>query len=98
MSIIQTDTLHVIHACAAGLDVHKMQITATVRRARAGQDADTEVFSALPSGLAALVDWLTGHQVSATVMEATGVYWETVFDALDSAGIEPLVVHAQHVK
>ena len=28
---IHTDTLHVIHTRAAGLDVHKMQITATVR-------------------------------------------------------------------
>ena len=30
---IHTDTLNVIHARAAGLDVHKMQITATVRLA-----------------------------------------------------------------
>ena len=33
---IHTDTLHVIHARAAGLDVHKMQITASVRLARVG--------------------------------------------------------------
>ena len=32
------------------------------------------------------------------MMEATGVYWEVVFDALDSAGITPILVHAQHVK
>ena len=100
MPIMQPDSLNVIHARAAGLDVHKMQITATVRVARAGEDAETftEVFSALPSGLVALCRWLDGHRVSAAVMEATGVYWETVFDALDSAGIEALVVHAQHVK
>ncbi len=100
MPIMQPDSLNVIHARAAGLDVHKMQITATVRVARAGEDAETftEVFSALPSGLVALCRWLDGHRVSAAVMEATGVYWETVFDALDSAGVEALVVHAQHVK
>jgi len=97
---MQPDSLNVIHARAAGLDVHKMQITATVRVARSGQDAETftEVFGALPSGLAALCRWLDGHRVSAAVMEATGVYWETVFDALDSTGIEALAVHAQHVK
>ena len=28
---MMTDPLHVVHARAAGLDVHKMQITASVR-------------------------------------------------------------------
>ena len=28
---MMTDTLHVVHARAAGLDVHKMQITVSVR-------------------------------------------------------------------
>ena len=100
MPIMQPDTLNVIHARAAGLDVHKMQVTATVRLARAGRDAETftEAFSALPSGLGALTRWLLEHRVGAAVMEATGVYWEAVFDALASAGIEPMVAHAQHVK
>ena len=94
------DTMHVIHPCAAGLDVHKMQITATVRLARSGTDARmiTRVFSALPSGLQALVAWLLGHRVSAAVLEATGIYWETAYEALAGAGILPLLVHAQHVK
>lgn len=97
---LHTDTLHVIHACAAGLDVHKMQITATVRLARPDAQADTHTrtFSALPGGLGELTRWLLAHQVSAAVMEATGVYWEVVFDALDRAGIEAILVHAQHVK
>ena len=98
--MVHTDTMHVIHARAAGLDVHKMQITATVRRARPGTDADvfTEVFSALPSGLEALVAWLRHHRVSAALMEGTGVYWEVVYTALEEAGLRPLLVHAQHVK
>ena len=97
---IHTDTLNVIHACAAGLDVHKMQITATVRLARPGAEAETHTrtFSALPGGLGELTRWLLDYQVSAAVMEATGVYWESVFEALESAGIEPILVHAQHVK
>ena len=31
---MMTDTLHVVHARAAGLDVHKMQITASTPTAR----------------------------------------------------------------
>lgn len=65
-----------------------------------GEEAEvhTDTFSALPSGLAELTGWLLRHEIAAAVMEATGVYWEAVFDALESAGIEPIVVHAQHVK
>ena len=85
---IHTDTLHVIHARAAGLDVHKLQITASVRPARPGLEAETHTraFSALPGGLGELVRWLLEHRVSAAVMEATAFYWEVVFEALESAG------------
>ncbi len=31
-------------------------------------------------------------------MEATGIYWETVYDALAAAGVKPLLLHARHVK
>ena len=98
--MVRTDTMHVIHARAAGLDVHKMQITATVRVARPGAEAEvfTRQFSALPSGLDALVEWLRAHAVSAAVMEGTGIYWEAPYQALEHAGIETLLVHAQHVK
>ena len=98
--MVRTDTMHVIHARAAGLDVHKMQITATVRVACPGAEAQvlTRQFSALPSGLVALVDWLRTHAVSAAVMEGTGIYWEAPYQALEHAGIEVLLVHAQHVK
>ena len=95
-----TDRMNVIHARAAGVDVHKMQLTATVRLARPDAQARTitRVFSALPSGIAALVDWLLAHDVAAAAMEATGIYWETVFDALAGAGVKPMLLHAQHVK
>ena len=98
--MVLTDQMNVIHARAAGLDVHKMQITATVRIARPGAEAEvfTGQFSALPSGLSALVEWLRGHRVSAAVMEGTGIYWEAPYQALERAGIEALLVHAQHVK
>ena len=56
------DDMEVRHAAAAGLDVHKMQITATVRtRSESGSPhVETREFSALASGLALLVQWLLG--------------------------------------
>ena len=54
------DTLNVVHPRAAGLDVHKMQITASVclARPRGKPKIFTRTFSALPSGLSELVAWL----------------------------------------
>ena len=98
---MMNDALCVVHPRAAGLDVHKGHITATVRLsdATAGTPrCETRMFSALASGLAALVAWLTGHRVGAASMEATGVYWHTPWQALTDAGIEAQLLHAQHVK
>ena len=94
------DELHVVHARAAGLDVHKMEITATVRLSGAGGPpaAETRRFEALPSGLRELAGWLRGLGVSAAAMEGTGVYWEAPHDALAEAGIEVQLLHAQQVK
>ena len=94
------ETMNVIHACAAGLDVHKMQITATVLVALADTKprSATKTFSALPSSLRALVGWLADQEVKAAVLEATGIYWEAPYEALEEAGIEPILVQAQHVK
>ena len=98
---MMNDELCVVHPRAAGLDVHKGHITATVRLAGptdAKPRAETRLFNALASGLAALVDWLTGHRVKAAALEATGVYWHTPWQALTDAGIEAQLLHAQHVK
>ena len=96
-----TDDMHVVWPRAAGLDVHKMCITAAVRLCAAGRGpARTAVreFSALPDGLRAMTDWLRGHGVTAAAMEGTGVYWKAPFEALEDAGIHADLLHAQHVK
>ena len=74
---MMTDTLHVVHARAAGLDVHKMQITASVRLCAPGAgepQVETRTFEALASGLDAMVAWLRARSVDAAVMEGTGIY------------------------
>ena len=96
-----TDDMHVVCARAAGLDVHKMHVTATVRLCEAGSGAArtaTREFSALPDGLRAMTEWLCGHGVTAAAMEGTGVYWKAPFEALEDAGIQADLHHAQQVK
>ena len=93
--------MHVVYPRAAGLDVHKMCITAAVRLCEAGGGAARTAvreFSALPDGLQAMTDWLRGHGVTAATMEGTGVYWKAPFEALEEAGIHADLLHAQHVK
>ena len=95
------DDLHIVHARVAGLDIHKMQITASIRICDPGGGqarCETREFSALPSGLALLVEWLCSWKVSIVGMEATGIYWQAPWDALEQAGIDVELYHAQHVK
>ena len=97
---MKTEGLHVVRPRAAGLDVHKMEITATVRlcEGEGGPAMETRCFSTLPSGLDEMAAWLTGHGVEAAVMEGTGVYWQAPFAAVEAAGIEAILVHAHQVK
>ena len=98
---LPVDDLHVVEPRAAGLDVHKMCITAAVRLYEAATGvarSAVKEFSALPDGLRAMTDWLRAHGVTAAAMEGTGVYWKAPFEALEDAGIRPELFHAQHVK
>jgi transposase len=84
---------------AAGLDVHKAQVTACVRvpgrgRARAQEVAE---FQTTVRGLLALRDWLKAHRVRQVAMEATGVYWKPVWAILEDE-FDCLLVNARHVK
>ena len=75
----------VVERCA-GLDVHRDNVVATVRvpsddRRRWLQK--TRTFKATLAGLKDLGEWLAGLGVTLVGMEATGVYWKTVFYALE---------------
>jgi transposase len=84
---------------AAGLDVHKAQVTACVRVPKRGGGRAQEVaeFQTTVRGLLALRDWLKAHRVSQVAMEATGVYWKPVWAILEEE-FDCLLVNARHVK
>ena len=98
---MKTDNLHVIHPRAAGLDVHKMQITVSLRICAPGggePQLETRTFEALPSGIEEMVAWMHEREVDAAVMEGTGIYWLLPFEALEAGGIPVTLVNAQQVK
>jgi transposase len=84
---------------AAGLDVHKAQVTACVRVPGRGRERVQEVaeFQTTVRGLLALRDWLKAHRVAQVAMEATGVYWKPVWAILEDE-FDCLLVNARHVK
>jgi transposase len=84
---------------AAGLDVHKAQVTACVRVPSRGRERAQEVaeFATTVRGLLALRDWLQAHRVTQVAMEATGVYWKPVWAILEEE-FDCLLVNARHVK
>ena len=75
---------------AAGLDVHKAQVTACVRVPGQGRARVQEVaeFATTVRGLLSLRDWLKAHRATQVAMEATGVYWKPVWAILEDTGIK----------
>lgn len=85
-------SLPVINPHAAGLDVGSEKIHASL----AG--AEARVFGACTEDLLALRDWLKRNGVTTVAMEATGIYWLSVYEVLEAAGLEVVVVNGAHVK
>jgi transposase len=89
----------VVQRCA-GLDVHRDNVVATVRVPGTGRrrvDQQTQTFSATLGGLTALGAWLGQFGVTLVGMEATGVYWKTVFQALEDR-FECWLLNAHHLR
>lgn len=89
----------IVERCA-GLDVHRDNVVATVRVPAEGRrrwDQQTQTFKSTLAGLAALAGWLVGAGVTRVGMEATGVYWKTVFQALEDR-FECWLLNAHHMR
>ena len=92
--------MQVVYERCCGLDVHKKSVTACVLLTEADGAVwkHTHTFSTMTYGLLALSDWLEALGVRVVAMESTGVYWRPVFNILEEAGREVILVNAQHIK
>ncbi len=91
--------MDLLNPCCAALDVHKVSLTACVRRWSA-EDPDaqeTRTFPTTTAGLERLRDWLLACGVPVVAMESTGVYWKPVFNVLEKH-FRLLLVNAEHFK
>jgi transposase len=91
--------MDVIHQRVAGLDVHKETIVACVRiMVGAKISRECRTFETTTVGLLTLLAWLTEAGCSHVAMEATGVYWKSVWNILSEGNFELIVANAAHIK
>jgi transposase len=91
--------MDIIHACCAGLDVHKRTVVACARRVSPDGTVSREVrtFGTTTAELLTLSDWLEDHGVGLVAMESTGVYWKPIFNLLEGS-FQVQLVNAHHIK
>lgn len=77
---------------ACGIDVGSERLYASVGGSVA------QVFGTMTSHVQQLVQHLKSEGVRSVAMEATGVYWLYLYEALEAAGFEVLVVNGRHVR
>ena len=84
--------LEIIHPHAAGIDVgnESHYVAVTPRR----DPEPVREFGSWTADLVKMADWLKSCGVTHVVMQSTGVYWIAVYDVLEEAGSNALVVHS----
>jgi transposase len=85
-------TLPVLDCKAVGIDVGSEKLHVSI-----GGDAP-KVFGTFTGDLEALQSWLKQEGVRSVAMEATGVYWLYLYEVLETAGLEVVVVNGRHVQ
>jgi transposase len=84
--------LPVLDPKAAAIDVGSERLHVSI----AG-DAP-KVFGTFTGDLEALRDWFQQQEVRTVAMEATGVYWLYLYEVLEAAALEVVVVNGRHVQ
>ena len=88
--------LEVTNPDAAGIDVGGAMHYVAVREDVA--DQPVREFGCVTGQLQQMIEWLRSCGVKIVAMESTGVYWIPVYEMLERAGFEVLLVNARHVK
>jgi transposase len=81
---------------AAGIDVGARVHYVAVPEGRA--EPSVRSFGAYTAQLDELVQWLKSCGIQTVAMESTGVYWIALFQTLEAAGFEVLLVDARRAK
>lgn len=89
---IMEETISTVHPNSAGIDIGSRSVFVAV----SGQGVKT--FGTFTSEYKLLVSYLSSQGVRTVAMEATGVYWYSLYEVLEASGIEVWLVNGAHVK
>lgn len=81
-----------INQKAAGIDIGAEQIFISV----AGQEVQS--FDTFTLGYAKAIEYLKRYSIETVAMEATGIYWVSLYEMIEQAGIKVYLVNGAHVK
>jgi transposase len=104
---VPPETLRVLHAHAAGIDLHPRVHWVAVPPGSAPPPpanhpaklpAHVRPFGTCTADLEALADWLTACQVTTVAMESTGIYWVTLFELLERRGFQVNLIDPRQTK
>lgn len=94
-----TRQMPLINSHAAGIDVGALSHWVCVPEdATAPDQSPVREFGAFTKDLDELVEWLLKCGIKTVVMESTSVYWIPLFQKLEAAGLQVLLVNARHVR
>ena len=87
-------SMQIMNPAAAGIDVgsrmHMLAIDQQVEHVRK--------FGVYTQDHEEMIRYLKEHSITTVAMESTGSYWQTLFNALQKAGFEVLLVNGGHVR
>lgn len=93
------EEMAMVHRRAGGIDVGSAENYAAIpTEGLASGESAVRVFGVFSDEQDALVEWLCQHRITTVAMEATGIYWLSLYDKLEAAGIEVYLVDAHSVK
>lgn len=78
-----------------GVDIHKKVIVVCFKQ---GRKQEIREYGATTRELLEMAQWLIEGGCEQVAMESTGSYWKPLYNILESAGLEAMVVNAQHMK
>jgi len=88
----------VINPHCAGIDIGSVEHFVCVPTDSAGDGQPVRCFGALTQDLDKRVEWLQECGVKTAAMESTGVFWITLAQKMEAAGIEVVLANARHLR
>ena len=96
---LRPSSFNVTHSHAAGIDIGSETHWVCAGQTDDPNDTDfVREFSTYTAGLREIVAFLRKHGVTSVAMEATGIYWITLFEMLVTEGFEVFLVDASYTK